>query len=306
MSAPERSARAGARRSLRGGPVLPLVGVCAGVVALSAAVTLGGGDSSDSPSAGTDTASTASAPATLPAANTCALREGKVEESLSVAAARTLTQIAAVGWQVKAPAEMTARVLDLATAKPGPTPTTTQALDLFTREDSQAPSAQSLAAVTALAQPGALTCVFSPQAVTAEKKGKSGLTPRADALRQGVTDAFGKLTISGYGPKLKSTIPAETAGRALAVAVPTLAATAAPTGGDPGWVLAHWLTARGADYKLDLVAYGDHAWAPTSGWQTTPAGAPTVAPVSTTSVFVSVVPGTPAPKTSHKASKKKH
>src|SRR5690242_11005383 len=47
MSTPEENPRAGFRlASLRGGPVVPLVGVCVGVVALTAAVTLGGQDSS--------------------------------------------------------------------------------------------------------------------------------------------------------------------------------------------------------------------------------------------------------------------
>ncbi len=246
MAAPEESPRTGFRLPLRGGPVVPLVGVCVGVVALTAAVTLGGEDSSsNTDNAGTLTTAIVD-PSTVPTANNCVLMVDGVARTISVPDARTLTQIAAVGWQVKAPADMVARVLDLATAKPNQTVTTTQALDLFTREDSAVPSAAAVADLRALTQPGGLTCVFGPAAVPAEAKGKSGLTPRADAMRQGVLDAFGKLTMSGYGAKAAKNSP-EAAGRALNMAVPETLSTEAGA----GWVLAHWLTARGADYKLD-------------------------------------------------------
>jgi hypothetical protein len=224
---------------------------------------------------------------------------------MSVAAARTLTQIAAVGWQVKAPEEMVARVLDVANAKPGTTMSTTDALDLFTREDTTAPTAAAVAAVRALAEPGALTCVFDLPPVAAESKGKTGLTPRADAIRQGVLDAFGKLTISGYGAKAKSKSPAEAAGRAIDVAVPAAVATHSSEAG-AGWVLAHWLAARGADYKLDTIAYDDHVWRPTTGWQATAPGQPQATPARPGRVYVAGTPGTSAKSTTTpaKAAKK--
>jgi hypothetical protein len=290
MSTPEESPRGAFRLSLRGGPVVPLVGVCVGVVALTAAVTLGGQDSSSSTSAPGNTPSSTSADDRphLPTPNTCLLRVGDTDHALSVVDARTLTQVAAVGWQVKAPTEMIARVLDLATVTPGSSPTTTQALDLFTREDTAAPTAGSLAEIRALTDPGALTCVFGSPAATAEAKGKTGLTPRADAMRQGVVDAFGKLTMSGYGGKAKTENSAEAAGRAFDVAVPVTSSPEASA----GWVLAHWLAARGADYKLDTIAYGDRVWAPNSGWQTAAPGHPLATPARPGRVYVAVTQGT--------------
>jgi hypothetical protein len=306
MAASEESPRTGFRLPLRGGPVVPLVGVCVGVVALTAAVTLGGEDSSsstDSPSssdnAGTLTTAVAD-PAALPAANSCVLIVDGAARTISVANARTLTQVAAVGWQVKAPADMVARVLDLATEKPGQALTTTQALDLFTREDAAVPSAAAVADLRALTQPGGLTCIFGAPAVSAEAKGKSGLTPRADAMRQGVVDAFGKLTMSGYGAKAVKNSP-EAAGRALNVTVPETFSTEASA----GWVLAHWLTARGADYKLDTIAYGDRVWAPVSGWQTTAPGQQAVTPARDGRVYVAVAQGAAKAKDAKKAKRKR-
>lgn len=297
----------GLRASLSGNPVVPLVGMCVGVVALTAAVTLGGEDSSSTTDSTNDqqdgvvTATTAAEPASLPPANTCSLRVAGVSRGMSVTDARTLTQIAAVGWQVKAPEEMVARVLDVAGAKPNQTPSVTDALDLFTREDVTAPSAESVAEVRALAEPGALTCVFDSPAVPAEPKKSSGLTARTEVMRQGVIDAFGRLTMSGYGRKAPKNSP-EAAGRALNVAVPETPATPGATtlgattpGGSAGWVLAHWLMARGADYKLATVAYGDRVWAPRSGWETATPGRPG-ANVRPGRVYVVVTPGVSATK----------
>jgi hypothetical protein len=280
--------------------------MCVGVVALTAAVTLGGEDSSSTTdsthdgAAGVVTATTAADPASPPPANSCALRIAGTSRGMSVTDARTLTQIAAVGWQVKAPEEMVARVLDVATAKPNQTPSVTDALDLFTREDVQAPSADSVAEVRALTEPGGLTCVFDSPAVPAEAKKSSGLTARTEVMRQGVIDAFGRLTMSGYGRKAPKSSP-EAAGRALNVAVPETATT---PGASAGWVLAHWLMARGADYKLATVAYGDRVWAPRSGWQAAAPGQPG-ANVRPGRVYVVVTPGVSATKaTSGKDAKK--
>jgi len=291
MSASEENPRTGFRLPLRGGPLVPLIGVCVGVVALTAAVTLGGQDS-ESPAAKAETltATAANDTAKAPARNTCLLQVGDNDQAMSVAAARTLTQIAAVGWQVKAPQEMIARALDVASAKPGTGTSVTDALDLFTREDTAAPSASSLADIRALSEPGALTCVFDTPAATPESKGKTGLTPRADAMRQGVIDAFGKLAMSGFGGKSKTSNSAEAAGRALDVAVPTVVASNSSEAG-AGWVLAHWLAARGADYKLDTIAYDDHIWAPNSGWQSTAPGQPVATPAKPGRVYVAVTPG---------------
>jgi hypothetical protein len=278
--------------------VVPLVGVCVGVVALTAAVTLGGQDSSSTTEAtGTVSTTEPNDPAKLPARNSCILRMGATEQTLSVAAARTLTQVVAVGWQVKAPEEMVARVFDIASAKPGTGTSVTDALDMFTREETAVPSTDSIAKVRAISEPGALTCVFDTPVVPAETKGSTGLTPRAAAMRQGVIDAFGKLTMSGFGGKSKSSNPAEAAGRAIDVSVPAAVATHSSEAG-AGWVLAHWLAARGADYKLDTIAYDDHVWGPATGWKATAPGQPMATPARPGRVFVSVTPGAAASKAS--------
>lgn len=66
-------------------------------------------------------------------------------------------------------------------------------------------------------------------------------------------------------------------------------------GAGAGWVLAHWLTARGADYKLTTIAYADRVWAPRAGWQVVTPGQPG-ANVRTGRVYVAVTPGESASK----------
>lgn len=285
MSAPLDGARRGLARFSGRGPLVPVVGVTLGVVALTAAVTLSGSDSSRA-EGGVVAAPSEADPAVLPAANSCHLSVAGTTHIVDVAAARTLTQVAAVGWQVKAPTEMIARVLDVATARKGQVPSVTDTLDLFTREDATAPSEGALADLAALSVPGALTCVYAEPAVAAQKKGSSGLTPRADALRQGVVDAFGKLTMTGFGAKSKPTTGAEEVGRALTIRVPTTYATAE----GPGWVLANWLAARGGDYKLDQIVFTDRTWVPAAGWRLSGPAAPA------DRVYVSTAAGAPAAK----------
>jgi hypothetical protein len=71
-------------------------------------------------------------------------------------------------------------------------------------------------------------------------------------------------------------------------------------------VLAHWLTARGADYKLDTIAYDDHVWSPLTGWRATAPGQPTATPARPGRVYVAVTPGSSAGKagSSSKSAKK--
>jgi hypothetical protein len=210
-------------------------------------------------------------PSTAP--GDCTLLVDGRAHQMDVDRARTLTMIGAVGAQVKAIPAQTARAFDLALA--GPThylPTVTSALQLLAREDTTAPSPTSLAEVGALSVPGALSCTFTPVPVKAQPPGTNGLTPRADAVRANLADAFGKLTINGFGKGAHPEDAAGAVGRALDVAVPT-----DPTGHPLGWMVANWLVARGSAYVLSGIAFDDHTWTPAAGWTAivVPAGTPT-------------------------------
>jgi hypothetical protein len=212
-------------------------------------------------------------PSTAP--GDCTLVVDGRAHQMDVDRARTLTMITAVGSQVKAIPAQTARALDLALAGPAHyLPTVTAALQLLARDDTTAPSAASLAEVNALDVPGALSCTFGPVPAKAQPRGANGLTPRADAVRANLLDAFGKLTLAGFGKGAHPEDAAGALGRSLDVAVGT-----SPAGHHLGWTVAHWLVARGSAYVISSIAFDDHTWSPATGWKS-----------------VVVPSGTPAPK----------
>ncbi|HEY3605120.1 MAG TPA: hypothetical protein VGL04_10640 [Sporichthyaceae bacterium] len=209
-------------------------------------------------------------PSTAP--GDCTLLVDGRAHQMDVDRARTLTMVSAVGAQVKAIPAQTARAFDLALA--GPThylPTVTAALQLLARDDSTAPSPISLAEVSALNVPGSLSCTFTAMTVKAQPRGANGLTPRADAVRANLADAFGKLSISGFGKGAHPEDAAGAVGRALDVAV-----GATPASQNLGWQVANWLVARGSAYVISGIAFDDHTWTPADGWKDVmvPSGAP--------------------------------
>lgn len=201
---------------------------------------------------------TSPVPSTVP--GSCSLVVGGRAISMDVDRARTMTMVAGVATQVDAVPTQAARALDVAlTDRAQYLPTVDQTLRLLARDDTTAPTEESLAALAAIGQPAALTCIFEAGAAKPETKGKSGLTPRAESVRRGVVDAFGSLETSGGN-----------SGRGVAIWVKNGKQVDRGT----GWIVANWLVARGANYRLNNVAFDDHAWQPASGWAARPTSAP--------------------------------
>lgn len=196
-------------------------------------------------------------PSTVPGG--CSMVVGGRAISMDVDRARTITMVAGVSTMVDAVPAQAARVLDLALTVPAHyLPTVNRTLRLLAREDATPPTAESLAALEALTKPAALTCIFDENGAKAEKKGRNGLTPRAESVRTGVVDAFGTRKTSGGN-----------AGRGVQIWVEN----GPKVDRDTGWVMANWLVARGASYALNNVAFDDHTWQPASGWTAKPAPA---------------------------------
>lgn len=208
---------------------------------------------------------TSPVPSTVP--GTCTVLVAGRAISMDVDRARTMTMVAGVATQVDAIPTQAARALDVAMS--GEThylPTVDQTLRLLARDDATPPSMESVAALEALRRPAALTCIVELDRVKVEKKGKNGLTPRADKVRTGIVDAFGKMKTTGYGEDADSDDADSKAGRALEFW---------PKDGrkvdrETGWVMANWLVARGFTYRLHTVTFDDHTWRPASGWRAQP------------------------------------
>lgn len=261
---------------------LPAATPSAGLLAATAPVTTGAvptGSATIRPAAPRTAADTP--------AGSCVLIVDGVPRIVEVDRARTATMIAAVGQQVRAPDSQAARALDVALAdRSWYLPKVTDALGLLARDDDTAPTAAGLAEIRALHLPGALHCASPVTDADADRDRKldNGLRPHAEDLRVNAGDAFGELTVRGYGKTADARDPASLDGRAMSVRfTPVDEANRAR-----GWVFAHWLVARAKTYVVETVSYADWTWRARTGW--VPARAGRARPDA---VYVAVVKGTP-------------
>lgn len=208
---------------------------------------------------------TSPVPSTVP--GTCTVLLAGRTISMDVDRARTMTMVAGVATQVEAVPAQAARALDAAlSGQSNYLPTVDQTLRLLALDDATPPSKESRSALEALRRPAALTCIFKADTEKAEKKGRNGLTPRADKVRTGILDAFGKLKTTGYGKDADPGDAVAKAGRALEF----WPKDATLVDRETGWVMANWLVARGSAYRLHTVTFDDHTWRPASGWRAQP------------------------------------
>ncbi|MDO9380258.1 MAG: hypothetical protein Q7T56_15530 [Nocardioidaceae bacterium] len=117
----------------------------------------------------------------------------------------------------------------------------------------------------------ALTCAFPRGESDEQEAGRSGLTPRADALLEAMDDAFGELPTGGYATGgVDSGHTSDSAhydGRAIDVFFRPSSDAAQR---HRGWTLAQWLVARGDRTSLLSVIYRDRiwtVWASGAGWR---------------------------------------
>ena len=134
------------------------------------------------------------------------------------------------------------------------------------------PNAEAAAVAEALSGrvPAALTCLVSRGDHPAEPLAASGLTPRAEDLRQRVLGEFGALPMGGFAPSGVDSGHVDDSshydGRAIDIFLRPVSAESTAR----GWVLAHWLVAHGEDTSLLSVIYSDRiwtSWASCAGWR---------------------------------------
>jgi hypothetical protein len=102
-----------------------------------------------------------------------------------------------------------------------------------------------------------LTCVPNDAKVAAEARGADGFTPRAAAVGQALTKAFGAATLTTNNGQPKPAASAD----GLTLSVP--ASTA-----ELQRVYARWAVAQAQALTVDRVAYADQVWTRDSGkWQ---------------------------------------
>ncbi|MEP6651618.1 MAG: hypothetical protein ABJA74_17145 [Lapillicoccus sp.] len=120
----------------------------------------------------------------------------------------------------------------------------------------------------------AFTCVVKRPTLTAQQRQPNGLTPRADAVRQGLRHAFGD--VHGVGPGGGTTgrgTGAQERGRALEV----LFAPASADNTRRGWAVASYLVANAKRLHIARIVFDARIWTAgdrsADGWRTlTPTG----------------------------------
>jgi hypothetical protein len=114
----------------------------------------------------------------------------------------------------------------------------------------------------ALVQQGALACTVGvTRDLPEERPLSSGLTPRADVMRESVREAFGPIPDGGYTPEGidSGRVPnsAHYDGRAIDYFF-------RPVGDvqqrERGWLLSHWLVAHGSELEVATVIFDDRIW----------------------------------------------
>jgi hypothetical protein len=121
--------------------------------------------------------------------------------------------------------------------------------------------------------PGAarLVCSYPRTTVQPEKRGRSGLVPRAQRLRHDWTLTFGSLPAGGFAPGGVRTGhvdgSAHYEGRAVDVFFRPLDDQEQRR---RGWVFAQWVVAHASEHAVLSVIYSDHiwtSWAAYAGWR---------------------------------------
>jgi hypothetical protein len=163
---------------------------------------------------------------------------------------------------------------------------TTVAADVVRHKTSRAPFAATVAvnlgqpaevadsvAATLLGSGSAerLSCGVFRDSVQPEEEGASGLTPRAQRVRNAWRARFGRLPDGGFAPGGITTGHVDNSshydGRAIDVFFRPVG-NAAQT--RRGWVFAQWAVAHADDYDVLSVIYADHiwtSWASSVGWR---------------------------------------
>ncbi|WP_051415603.1 hypothetical protein [Nocardiopsis sp. CNT312] len=117
-----------------------------------------------------------------------------------------------------------------------------------------------------------LTCRSgkNPDLAVQEGLEPSGLTARAEHLRQGMQGVFGGLSLGGYTPGGYNTGHGERSAHYEGRAIDIFYRPVDEGNRRSGWVLAHWLIAHAPDYEIDVIIFDDRIWStyrPSMGWR---------------------------------------
>jgi hypothetical protein len=216
----------------------------------------------------------AAAPLDLPLLTPpCTASTSGTDVGLSREHARSATTLAAVALRDDVPSEQlsaaVAAVLADETAPPLSADDAAAALAapaVVTSDD----RSEAVAAVVTGLDRGALTCRADRPERVGEEEGPTGLTPRAERLRDDLQAAFGPQSLGGFAPGGVSSghIPgsAHYEGRAIDVFFRPVT----PESTARGWAVAHWSVAHAAELDVATVIFDRQIWSvgrSSAGWR---------------------------------------
>ncbi|MDT0329968.1 hypothetical protein [Nocardiopsis lambiniae] len=98
----------------------------------------------------------------------------------------------------------------------------------------------------------------------------SGLTPRAQRLKDGVEEHFSEPSLGGYVPGGYNTGHGEGSAHYDGRALDIFYRPVNEGNRREGWIMAHWLIAHAPDYDIDVIIFDDRIWStyyPSLGWR---------------------------------------
>lgn len=157
--------------------------------------------------------------------------------------------------------EATARAAARATGRPVAEPTAPQDPGASASEGASTPVDDAVVAAILTARADeALTCRDAPADLPVESLTATGLTPRSQAVFDGVDQAFGRVPYGGFAPGGVSTGHMEGSAHYDGRAIDYFFRPVREDNLDAGWVLAQWLVARSDRLEVATVIFDDHVW----------------------------------------------
>ncbi|MBE2997733.1 hypothetical protein IDM40_03275 [Nocardiopsis sp. HNM0947] len=117
-----------------------------------------------------------------------------------------------------------------------------------------------------------MTCrsTKNPELEVEEDLEPSGLTPRAQNLKEGIEEVFAEPSLGGYEPGGYDTGHGEGSAHYDGRAIDAFFRPVNEDNRREGWQMAHWLIAYAPDYEIDVIIFDDKIWstyAPSMGWR---------------------------------------
>lgn len=144
--------------------------------------------------------------------------------------------------------------------------------------EQHAAGARALASALTGYSPGRFSCVVDRSDAAVQEVGETGLTARAERVRQDVTSAFGQLSMGGFDPAGVSSGHMEGSAHYEGRAIDLFVRPVTEENRRHGWAIASYLVANADRLQLDHVIFDARIWSSgrhsEAGWREyTPSGA---------------------------------